>query len=260
MPCPAKLRWIVALLGVLLTSLAVWGDPATWSPEQDASVVQVHRRTGDSDLVRRLVLQTLRVLPPSLKGELFGRGVHIVVAPTVTEFHPEFKGRVPRGYRPDQSYDHVKAQYRSAAREVLVAESALRGKGTQLQINREVSDATLHELGHAFDHTRGILSARDPFRTAYEADQQKLSAQQRGKYRYFLQTGKAGPLELFAEMFQVYHHRRARVVPRNANLIWDFPTCYAIMESTMAPYPVRGRHTSGPLEEAAGGGGVSPNS
>ena len=141
---------------------------------------------GDAASIQRKV----DGLPGFVKKNLFDNNLTIdVVGDSVVEARPDFAGVRPRGWPLGKTWDVVPGLFSADTNTVILATNGKYPTGS--------FDMYYHEIGHAFDHYNG-LSISDRFMSAYSSDKSSMSS-------YFLQPGKAGPSEAFAESFARYY-------------------------------------------------------
>ena len=210
-------------------------EPPVWVPGGEAGVVQVLRDTPDSAVVVEQVVQALQALPDSLKAEMFRRGLSVMVVPNIPEYVPKIAAQIPRGYT-SGDYRFAHAIYDPRKNRLVVAERVARGPSAEVKVNKLGIDATFHELGHAIDYAQGMVSAQPDFIAAYEEDKRHLTPKQVAKDQYFLQPGKAGPAELFAELLSIHYLWRMKSPMIFGHLVRDFPVSYAYVEGYLTHY------------------------
>jgi len=194
----------------------------------NAKFVQLFNQSSQCKETYAKVLAAIDALPASLRQEMQSSGLHIVVVPSLVEYRPELEGKIPNGYKPGRSFSHMDAQYRGKQNEIVVAATVAR-KSEDLIPNIRAGSATLHEFGHAYDHYANFPSRSDDFMSRYRQDCAALTQAQKDKDYYYLQEGRNGPKELFAELFLFCFHEKAHLHVRHGNLVTDFPNCYAFV-------------------------------
>jgi len=202
------------------------------TPELDASMVKVYKKSGDTALVNSQVMLALAAVPMKLKQELNQSGVHIVIVPSIPEYHPELAGKTANASA-EKDYSHEDAQFREKQKEIVVAERVAH-RSDEPDTDNQVARATLRELGHAIDSYNGWTSSTPEFIDDYIKDRARMAPAMIAKAHNYLQPGgKAGRKALFAELFQINRHGRARIKPRNEYLTKAFPMCSADVDRTI---------------------------
>jgi hypothetical protein len=135
----------------------------------DDQFISIERHTENTDDIRQRVLRGLAYLPEDLKKTMRDRGVSIVITPT----------------REELDGTHGGCCYQVTNKRVVVPE-------WNKQMNRGIDKkripiATLHELGHAYDHNFGRISFGSEFRDLYDQEETKVPAEKRKMLAYFLQ-------------------------------------------------------------------------
>lgn len=125
-------------------------------------------------------------------------GAKLVPARRLTDALPELKGEKPRGWPPGSTWDSVDGAFSPGKKLIVVAEDVEQPNG-QWQKSNRTADITRHEAGHAADAALNYFSATPEFAKAYDDDKAKISAPDQKTLSYFLQGGKSGPEETFAE-------------------------------------------------------------
>lgn len=125
-------------------------------------------------------------------------GAKLVPARRLTDALPELKGEKPRGWPPGSTWDSVDGAFSPDKKLIVVAEDVEQPNG-QWQKSNRTADITRHEAGHAADAALNYFSATPEFGKAYDDDKAKISAPDQKTLSYFLQSGKSGPEETFAE-------------------------------------------------------------
>lgn len=151
------------------------------SPSQlDRELVQVVRRTEQTEKVLERVHFALSKMPDGIKEKLRQRQIHFVIAPTGAEIGIQADGCV----------------FQPKYRRVVVTETRA---GKPIQLTR-LSIITLHEAGHAYDSI--VKGSMNPvFQAAYFKEAGRVPKEMRQTFAHFLQEGNKGPIECFASLF-----------------------------------------------------------
>lgn len=180
--------------------------PVATSP-LDRELVQVVRRTEQTERVLERVYFGLSLMPESIKEKLRQRNIHFVITPTPAEIGNQQDG----------------CCFQPKFCRVVVTETS---RGKPLQLAR-LSIITLHEAGHAYDSiVKGSQHA--VFRAAYFSEAGRVPPEMRQTFKHFLQEGSKGPVECFASLF-------ARKYWRGSDALLDalekhFPQSYRFVQ------------------------------
>ena len=148
------------------------------------------------------VAVALTSIPPRALKAMADSGIRIRAGTKVTDLKPELKGVHPRGWPAGMTWDTADGFFDRAAKEVNVAEFYRPVGQKEFVPSTRVRGVASHETGHAFDKALDTPSATSrSFADAYAADVKSIPKAAKGGLRYFLQKGKAGRSEAFAEVF-----------------------------------------------------------
>ncbi len=84
---------------------------------------------------------------------------------------------------------------------MVVTEKRINPLTGTLRLSRNISNTFRHEVGHAVDDVLGIPSQSKAFIKAYEEDVKNISIFDKDKIGYYLQEGRVGLEETFAEVY-----------------------------------------------------------
>lgn len=172
------------------------------------------------------------------EGEKYG--LHIASADYMSTQDLSLRGVRPRGWPKGTTWDHAGGGYWDSDKRIVVteyvAEMGRRGelKGSRVGLGRK-ANVFFHELGHGIDDALGEVSARSAFMEAYRKDAKKIRAKRRARrYSYFLQKGRAGRREIFAQAFS----DRMRLKSGGKYMVRgdteeNFPRCYAYLDMVL---------------------------
>lgn len=155
--------------------------------------------------------EALAEMPLHVQELIVKRGATVTVTRKLGEWDPSLLGVRPRGWAPGQSWDDVRGLAKGK-QAVVALDGTLGGKG--------ISNVTTHELGHAVDNSRpaGKASVDARWQALYAQARdsgaiKRWAADEWVSEGYFLQPGKAGMDELWAEAFSASYHpvRRAKI-------------------------------------------------
>jgi thioredoxin reductase len=148
------------------------------------------------------IRSALGQIPPRAMKTMGEEGITFKVGSRLTELNPELKGVHPRGWSAGTTWDSAEGMFSHEQKAVNIAEFYRPvGKKEFVRTDR-TRGLVLHESGHGFDYALGRPSATSSaFIYAYTVDRKSIPKEARGPLRYFLQKGKAGRSETFAEIF-----------------------------------------------------------
>lgn len=204
----------------------VRGKEAKTGDPLDSSMVSILRQTGDSKQAHQQVLQALSCIPHSVKEELTQSGVKILITPSITDARPEKKGQRPEGYVHGGDYENCPGMYTTDRNTLYIAERAQIDNNPR-SFNTRIPEVALHELGHAYDFNKNLVTSSE-FKEAYRQDMQHLSSSLKERYYYYTQEADQGH-ELFAELFAT-----ANGSHDTPGLDRAFPRCYQYIKGMIA--------------------------
>lgn len=158
----------------------------------------------------RALEKKLAEVPPGVLQALTNQGYKIIACPTNTDAIPELKGKTPRGWPEDTTFDNSDGTHDNVRRVILAPYRVKQGNDF-VPVDRE--DVVVHQIGHALDHALGKLSNSPEFQKAFKADMQKLAEKgfmtdrEKMIYDYFNQKDgpdkneRPGSEEAFASLF-----------------------------------------------------------
>ncbi|MBX9671226.1 MAG: tetratricopeptide repeat protein [Candidatus Obscuribacterales bacterium] len=197
----------------------------------DKNLLNVHKRTADTDKVYAIVLNALAAVPPKVKSALREGGCKILIARTIVDACPELATDKPSGYIHGGGYDNCPGMFVPSTKTLYIAERAS-WNNSPPRLNTQAGFTTLHELGHAYDHVKHDISGGE-FKKLYDEDAAHLTNSQRTEWHYYCQEGERGPCELFAELFAICHGTAAGIDRGDGELAQVFPRCYKFIKSMM---------------------------
>ncbi len=197
----------------------------------DKNLLNIHKRTGDTDKIYAIVLAALAAVPPKVKSDLREGGCKILIARTIIDACPELATDKPSGYIHGGGYDNCPGMFVPATKTLYIAERAS-WNNSPPQLNTQAGFTTLHELGHAYDHIKHDISGGE-FMKLYTEDAGHLTNSQRTEWHYYCQEGDRGPCELFAELFAICHGTAAGIDRGDGQLAQVFPRCYKFIKGMM---------------------------
>lgn len=189
---------------------------------------------------KTMVKVGLRTIPLTLWQPLIGYGTRVLLVPDVASLsdHPNEQ---PRGYEAGSSYHHVKALYMPSRNCIVVGGYYL--QGGKKTVNEDPDECICHELGHAYDSYLGAqshalgqtetyshFSHSQAFEKAYSQDAAKINGDNKKQLEYFLQTGRAGQEELFAELFPTLFRKGLHPYTRDDLIVKSFPTVLGLIK------------------------------
>lgn len=200
----------------------------------------------------------LSTIPAWIWRPLRQKGLQIWLVPhTPDAFGPNDPDPAsqPRGYALGSTYDNVPAL--CLVGRLVIAQEYRQPDGKWVP-NKDPDGAVAHELGHAYDRYLGnqmvdlsqggqykLFSHSQAFTDAFDADAPNVRPEDKQMVAYFLQSGKAGQEELFAELFPLFFEREGRMQIGIA-LKRSFPTVLAAIERARAKDPHYVEYQQGP--------------
>jgi hypothetical protein len=194
--------------------------------------ISILRHTDDTDTMKREVVSTVLQIAPDLRSTLADWGLKLVLTPTILEALPELVGERPRGYLHGGGYTNCGGSFRPASKTIYVAERVAPGTFPP-QLNLHMGRTFFHEFGHAVDHCKKI-SRSDAFAAAYQSDCNHLTNGIRDHFYYYTQSGEAGPIELFAQLFACAVAAPGTLDTDDQNLTKVFPNCFTLVKKVVA--------------------------
>lgn len=162
--------------------------------------IQLSEGTGND--FKSELAGAISAIPARTLKTMADEGIKIRAGTRMTELNPELKGEHPRGWPAGTTWDSTEGGYFRGQKTVNVTESYRPVGRKEFVRNGRIRGVVLHESGHAFDHALDTPSSTsNAFVSAYADDVRTIPKAARGGLRYFLQKGKAGRSETFAETF-----------------------------------------------------------
>lgn len=200
-------------------------DNHATAPASAAHVEEVHK--------------SLRAVPDHVHASARRFGVKAGTARRVTDFLPELAGQAPRGWPVGRTWDHADGLYHPSSKTAVLTEEYLIGD-TPVKTSR-AGGVALHEYGHGVDRAIGaelagldLYSKSGRFQNAYHKDVSGIPDTARKKLGYYLQSGHAGPEEVFAEAFAQIHHPEGKGAAAKAGeVLKHFPNCAAVIKAAL---------------------------
>lgn len=156
---------------------------------------------GLSDEFSRNFRDAVFELPAAINSFLYEQGVSLVAVTTLVAYLPELAGQRPRGWSDEAVWENVPGAALNERKLAIVAERRLSGGCWRANCNWKA--VLRHEVGHLVDFLLRRFSWREQFSIAYARDIAKIPETLREQLQYYLQPGKAGPEETFAELFAI---------------------------------------------------------
>jgi hypothetical protein len=183
----------------MLTSHSAHCQP---EPKGDPFVTFSEYAKGNSDRAYEKVEAGLAPIPKEIRQALLSNGYSVVITPTQLSANPGLDNVVPGGWSHDANYDNVGGLFESSTKRILIPERIqLKTNNGPYIPNDEIPAIIRHEIGHAYDHYMGHASRAKDFVRAHTEDKNRLRAEDRARFAYFIQPDNAGFSELFAELF-----------------------------------------------------------
>jgi len=144
----------------------------------------------------------LAAIPAPTLQALAEEGIRFRLGNSMTELNPDLKGVHPRGWPAGTTWDTADGMFQTGTKAVNVTETYRPIGQKKFVRSTRVRGAMLHETGHAFDSALKRPSENSRmFIDAYERDVKSMPTAAKRGLRYYLQKGKAGRSEAFAETF-----------------------------------------------------------
>ncbi len=170
--------------------------------------------------------EALNRFPRSILCLFCQQQCYVLLAPYITTAAPELKKEKPIGQEIAQSYDEMSGVF-SKEHGAIVAENLyIFGRSGK---NQRLQKTLAHEAGHALDHMLRDASLTVEFIAAYENDRKLMSASQRQARQYFMQEGKRGPREAFADLVAALYGTEDNFL--DSKIAKVFPTCAKLIQS-----------------------------
>lgn len=188
-----------------------------------------------TDFKKRLETGWLAI-PKSVRDLMVKAKVEIRVGPLMSDIDPSLKGKTPRGWDKEDTWDACDG---FATREKKSTYIAITENTSERGITKASNRAQViitHEIAHILDMEDRIggvkVTTSKEFREAYEADVKKLNKSQKSMFAYELQEGSAGREETFATVFSRLSLKKASVQNRRELPSEDgFPTVAKFIEN-----------------------------
>lgn len=207
-----------------------------------AKLIKVSRRKYNDAEVSTRFVDSIRVglaaYPQSLLTLLSNNKYEVHLAPLVTICVRALKGKHPKGYANEATYDTAGALFARKRKWIIVGEYSYRGKS--LIPTPEYDHTVQHEVGHALDRLLGYPSHSSEFMECFNIDSKLMPAKRKQYLLYFLQRGSSGPQETFAELVASKYgdplNQRAFHLPA------AFPKCSALLDQLLPARESEGRN------------------
>ena len=174
--------------------------------ELSSVTISLVSATTVSDRFQRETETATRSVPPQVWKTLDDAGWRVQLAEFVVDAAPSLRGVRPNGWPRHLTWDNSDAIHLPNAKLLILAEKR-RNRAGEIVASSRVAGVLRHEIGHAFDMAasrRGQhLSASQEFAEAYRHDISRVSDADRDSLAYYLQPGRSGSQETFAEAFAV---------------------------------------------------------
>lgn len=142
------------------------------------------------EMIEQLPLSVLRMLKHK-KGR-------ITILPSTVESDYRMQNVRPRGYDSGSTWKNNSAYCRG--NNVYISQYRLNSSTGNYDTTDTEVGSVRHEVGHAIDYCLGYVSQKEKFRHAYRLEAAQVPRQHRGRLSYYLQSGRGGPSETFAEL------------------------------------------------------------
>jgi hypothetical protein len=164
------------------------------------------RQRGVSSRFADEITAALGTIPQPYLNALGSSGYRVVLSQKITDVVPTASHQQVRGYEASTTWNSVYGMFNRTSKRLVMAELADQSKlgraGLYPLTDRQRRIGIVrHEFGHAMDQYLGNFSHSDSFIKAYERDAATLNYSEKQSLNYFLQSGRAGAEETFAELF-----------------------------------------------------------
>lgn len=190
-----------------------------------------------SDSFVKEIIADASELPSKLRSALAKAGYHIAISPSLADAVPAARDTQVRGYKAFVTWNQLFGMFNRRSKSLIMAEKAEAsdGKVTTLEEKNIRAGILRHEFGHAVDQYLQYPSHSLPFAQAYAQGVARLNSDERQTLNYYLQPGKAGKEEVFAEIFAILHKDACN--PESDRLLRaKFPELLAIMNTIISKY------------------------
>jgi hypothetical protein len=177
------------------------------APSFEHSPVPVYVGEGTGGVFKSQLASGIAAIPPRTAEAIAGAGIMIRAGSRMTaqDMAPDLKGVHPRGWPAGTTWDSCEGMFNRGEKALYVTETYRPIGKKEFVPSRRIAGCLLHESGHALDAALDYPSANSKqFIEAYEEDVRRIPNSAKRGLRYFLQKGKAGRSETFAEVFS--HH------------------------------------------------------
>lgn len=162
-------------------------------------------RGGVSQSFNTEISSALGTIPQNYLNALGRQGYRVVLSRMLTDVVPDANHQQVRGYERHTTWNSVYGMFNRTRKRLVMAELAeqpnLGRDLTPLRNKQRRVGIVRHEFGHAVDQYLGNYSHSPEFLKAIQTAQKDLTPWERESLSYFLQPGKAGAEETFAELF-----------------------------------------------------------
>lgn len=196
-----------SLLLTLCCLSSLVAEQSSLAQEVSAVTISLVSATSVSDRFQRETEAATRSVPLQVWKTLDDAGWRVQLAEFVVDAAPTLRGVRPAGWPRHLTWDNSDAIHLPSAKLLVVAEKR-RDRNGEVVASSRVAGVLRHELGHAFDMAAGGRSGRNlssspEFMEAYRNDTARILQAQRDNLAYYLQAGRSGSQETFAEAFAV---------------------------------------------------------
>jgi hypothetical protein len=195
----------------------------------------VHNGTT-SEAFKRRVDNAVSLIPENIQQQIIrANGLKITSCQYVTEELPELKGVHPRGWdkltwaNTDGVHYSGKGSY--------VSERWMHPWHMVDEVSTRTEKVVLHETGHMLEEFL-LKNSKDylEFSNAYNNDIALLTPEQKFDAEYFIQKGKAGREETFAELFSQILMRNGNIKDSESFVLEYFPKSKKVLENAILSY------------------------
>ncbi len=180
---------------------------------------------------KETVSTVLEAIPANVMQRMIADGQSVQAGERLIDIRPDLKGVRPRGWPSGLTWEHAEGLHDQTDKAVLVTETKKVMYGKGYETSERAAGVLWHEFGHGVDQAYDFASSTPEFIKAYVTDVSKLSGMDRKALSYYLQEGKAGRQETFAESFGWIHGHIGAGITNMEN---HFPLTTALMRKILS--------------------------
>lgn len=165
------------------------------SAQEHSSKAQISVLSAD-DGCRNIVMESLSSVPISILNQLANYKVQALVHPRIRDYLKTLPEEdLPEGI----FHESLVGLYLPKVRIIVIEATAL--SNSYEERKNEARKLVLHEVGHAYDHCRGLISRSLSFKVCFCTDMENMTKAQNVRYKRISAGGLNGCSEIFARLF-----------------------------------------------------------